>query len=279
MALRPRCAVAPAPRSRHTRAIQCDARDDDPPVPGGADVFRLNFSHARTRSPARFADDSRNSRQIRPPDRHPGDVHGPKTGVGRSAGGRVHLQQGRNSASNPDRQPATRRASNCRIRDHPGGPRSVRRCCWTMENCASAWCTSGPTPWKPRRGGGPLSDHKGVNVPDVVLRSSADGVKIATTWIRALTTRQLYGLSFVQRPEMFISQTPDRRACWVMASWKSRRARQLHEILAADGCSHGCPRTWRRTSPEEVQWRKESASSPCARLGSQSRCDADAGKP
>ncbi len=74
--------------------------------------------------------------------------------------------------------------------------------------------------------GGPLSDRKGVNVPDVVLPIPALTVKDREDLEFAVSHGANYiGLSFVQRPEDVVeAKTPDRRPrLGDGRSWRSRR--------------------------------------------------------
>ena len=91
-------------------------------------------------------------------------------------------------------------------------------------------------PWKPRSSlGGLLSDHKGVNVPDVVLPIPALTAKDREDLEFAVSHGANYiGLSFVQRPEDVLEakRLIDGRA-WVMVKLEKPQALDnLHEILA-----------------------------------------------
>jgi pyruvate kinase len=170
----------------------------------GADVFRLNFSHGTHEDhAARFAMirelETRTDRPI-------GilcDVQGPKLRVGRFGGGRVHLQTGQ--PFRLDLNPTPGNANRVTL-PHP-----------EIINAASIGCTllldDGKLRLRVARKredaletevvvGGPLSDRKGVNVPDVVLPIPALTKKDREDLDFALQHGADYiGLSFVQRPE------------------------------------------------------------------------------
>ena len=171
----------------------------------GADVFRLNFSHGTHEDhAARFAMIRQLEERFDRPIGILADVQGPKLRVG------TLLRRARVPADRPavparpqpdaGRAP---RASTCRIRRSSRRPRSAARCCWTTASCGCAWRASAATRWRPRCVvGGPLSDHKGVNVPDVVLPIPALTEKDRDDLAFALEHGANYiGLSFVQRPE------------------------------------------------------------------------------
>ena len=137
----------------------------------GADVFRLNFSHGTHEDhAARFAMIRELEQKFDRPIGILADVQGPKLRVGRFAGGRVHLQLGQRFLL--DLNPTPGDASRVNL-PHP-----------EIIEAASIGCTLLLDDGKLRlrvvrkRGdaletevvvGGPLSDHKGVNVPDIVL--------------------------------------------------------------------------------------------------------------
>jgi pyruvate kinase len=170
----------------------------------GADVFRLNFSHGSH-------DDHRTRiAMIRDLERTVGrpigilaDVQGPKLRVGCFAGGRVQLQTGQRFQLDLDATPgdATRVnlphseimqtaavGTTLLLDDGKLRLRVLHRCETMLETEVTI--------------GGPLSDHKGVNVPDVVLPIPALTVKDREDLAFALEEGIDYiGLSFVQRPE------------------------------------------------------------------------------
>src|ERR1700730_16777774 len=203
----------------------------------GADVFRLNFSHGTHEDhAARFAMIRQLEERFDRPIGILADVQGPKLRVGRFAGGRVHLQTGQQFQL--DLNPT--RGSALRVNlPHP-----------EIIEAASIGCTllldDGKLKLRVarKRGdaletevlvGGPLSDHKGVNVPDVVLPIPALTAKDRDDLAFALEHGANYiGLSFVQRPEDVIEakRLIDGRA-WVMVKLEKPQALDnLHEILA-----------------------------------------------
>ena len=170
----------------------------------GADVFRLNFSHGTHEDhAARFAMIRQLEERFDRPIGILADVQGPKLRVGRFGGGRVHLQTGQ--PFQLDLNPTPGSASRVNL-PHP-----------EIIEAASIGCTLlldyGKLKLRVarKRGdaletevlvGGPLSDHKGVNVPDVVLPIPALTAKDRDDLAFALEHGANYiGLSFVQRPE------------------------------------------------------------------------------
>ena len=171
----------------------------------GADVFRLNFSHGTHEDhAARFAMIRAVGGPVRPPDRHPGRCAGTQVARrdGLAADGCICRPASHSSSTS-----IRRRASALRVNlPHP-----------EIIEAASIGCSLLLDDGKLRlrvarkRGdaletevlvGGPLSDHKGVNVPDVVLPIPALTVKDRDDLAFALEHGANYiGLSFVQRPE------------------------------------------------------------------------------
>ena len=170
----------------------------------GADVFRLNFSHGT------HADHAANVAHIRALEAEMGrpigllaDVQGPKLRVGKFMGGRVHLSTGQ--AFTFDQDPT------------PGNARRVQLPHPEILSAATGGTTLLLDDGKLRlrvdrnRGGhlecevvtgGPLSDRKGVNVPDVVLSIPALTEKDRRDLDFALDQGvDFIGLSFVQRAE------------------------------------------------------------------------------
>ncbi len=170
----------------------------------GADVFRLNFSHGTHDEHARrFAMIRELEERVDRPIGILADVQGPKLRVGVFSGGRVHLQTGQ--PFRLDLNPTPGNATRVNL-PHP-----------EIIEAASIGCTLLLDDGKLRlrvtrkRGdgletevmvGGPLSDRKGVNVPDVVLPIPALTEKDRDDLAFALEHGANYiGLSFVQRPE------------------------------------------------------------------------------
>ena len=170
----------------------------------GADVFRLNFSHGSHEDHARrFAMIRELEEKFDRPVGILCDVQGPKLRVGRFAGGRVHLQNGQ--AFRMDLNPT------------PGSAQRVNLPHPEIIEAASIGATllldDGKLRLRVTRKlsdaletevvvGGPLSDNKGVNVPDVVLPIPALTEKDRADLEFACQHGANYiGLSFVQRPE------------------------------------------------------------------------------
>ncbi len=203
----------------------------------GADVFRLNFSHGTHEDhAARFAMIRELEDRFDRPIGILADVQGPKLRVGRFGGGRVHLQTGQKFRLDLNATPGDAQRVNL---PHP-----------EIIEAASINCSLLLDDGKLRlrvihkRGdaletevvvGGPLSDNKGVNVPDVVLPIPALTVKDRDDLEFAVSHGANYiGLSFVQRPEDVIEakRLIDGRA-WVMVKLEKPQALDnLHEILA-----------------------------------------------
>ena len=170
----------------------------------GADVFRLNFSHGTHEDhAARFAMIRELEERFDRPIGILADVQGPKLRVGRFGGGRVHLQTGH--AFRLDLNPTPGNANRVNL-PHP-----------EIIAAASIGTTllldDGKLRLRVARKrddaldtevvvGGPLSDRKGVNVPDVALPIPALTPKDREDMTFALEHGANYiGLSFVQRPE------------------------------------------------------------------------------
>jgi pyruvate kinase len=170
----------------------------------GADIFRLNFSHGS------HEDHAARIRTIRELERRTGrpigilaDVQGPKLRVGKFGGGRVQLQPGQ--PFRLDLSPV------------PGDVRRVQLPHPEIIRAARIGTTLLLDDGKLRLGvtrqredhletevlvGGPLSDRKGVNVPDVPLPIPALTEKDRTDLAFVLEQGvEFIGLSFVQRPE------------------------------------------------------------------------------
>ncbi len=170
----------------------------------GADIFRLNFSHGTHED---HAASIRNIRALEARERRPiailADVQGPKLRVGRFGGGRVHLATGqtfrldmnptpgdsrRVMLPHPEIIAAATAGTNLLLDDGKLRLRVRRRLADHLE-CEVLV-------------GGPLSDRKGVNVPDVALPIPALTEKDRADLAFVLEQGVEYiGLSFVQRPE------------------------------------------------------------------------------
>jgi pyruvate kinase len=207
----------------------------------GADVFRLNFSHGS------HEDHAARIAMIRELEEKSGrpigilaDVQGPKLRVGRFSGGVVHLQNGQTFRLDLNATPGN--ASRVNL-PHP-----------EILAAASIGTTLLLDDGKLRlrvthiRGdaletevvvGGPLSDRKGVNVPDVVLPIPALTVKDRADLEFACSQGVEYiGLSFVQRPEdVAEARELVRGRAWIMTKMEKPQALDnLHEILRLSDC-------------------------------------------
>src|SRR5271165_5384503 len=171
---------------------------------GGADVFRLNFSHGT------HEDHRERFRMIRELEEKAGrpigilcDVQGPKLRVGPFAAGRVFLQTGqafrldlnptpgdaeRVTLPHPEIIEAAGIGATLLLDDGKLRLRVTRKRADGLETEVVV--------------GGPLSDRKGVNVPDVVLPIPALTEKDRIDLAFAIEHgANFIGLSFVQRPE------------------------------------------------------------------------------
>ena len=203
----------------------------------GADVFRLNFSHGTHEDhAARFTMIRELEERFDRPIGILADVQGPKLRVGRFGGGRVHLQTGqpfrldlnatpgnaqRVNLPHPEIIEAASIGSSLLLDDGKLRLRVVHKRADALETECVV--------------GGPLSDRKGVNVPDVVLPIPALTVKDREDLEFAVSHGANYiGLSFVQRPEDVVEakRLIDGRA-WVMVKLEKPQALDnLDEILA-----------------------------------------------
>jgi pyruvate kinase len=170
----------------------------------GADVFRLNFSHGTHEDHAkRFAMIRELEEKFDRPIGILADVQGPKLRVGRFSGGRAHLQAGRPFRLDLNPTPGDSNRVNL---PHPeiieaatigalllvdDGKLRLR----VVHKRGDALETEIVV-------GGAISDHKGVNVPDVVLPIPALTDKDRVDLEFAVSHGANYiGLSFVQRPQ------------------------------------------------------------------------------
>ena len=203
----------------------------------GADVFRLNFSHGTHEDHAtRFAMIRELEDRFERPIGILADVQGPKLRVGRFGGGRVFLPTGQRFQL--DLNPTPGDASRVNL-PHP-----------EIIDAASIGCTLLLDDGKLRlrvvqkRGealltevvvGGPLSDHKGVNVPDVVLPIPALTEKDRVDLTFALEHGANYiGLSFVQRPDdVAEAKALINGRAWVMVKLEKPQALENLEAIMA----------------------------------------------
>ena len=207
----------------------------------GADVFRLNFSHGSQEDhAARIATIREVERKVGRPIGILVDVQGPKLRVGRFQSGRVQLQTG--NTFRLDLNPT------------PGDVRRVNLPHKEIIEAAQIGTTllldDGRLRLRVTRRrpdhleteilvGGPLSDRKGVNVPDVALPIPALTEKDRADLDFVLPLGIEYiGLSFVQRPED-VAETKAIAAgrAWVMVKMEKPQAvANLDAILALTDC-------------------------------------------
>ena len=203
----------------------------------GADVFRLNFSHGTHEDHARrFAMIREMEQKFDRPIGILADVQGPKLRVGRFSGGRAHLQTGRPfrldlnatpgdsnrvNLPHPEIIEAATIGATLLIDDGKLRLRVVHKRPDALETEVVV--------------GGPISDNKGVNVPDVVLPIPALTAKDRIDLEFAVSHGANYiGLSFVQRAQDVAEakELIDGRA-WAMVKLEKPQALDnLDEILA-----------------------------------------------
>jgi pyruvate kinase len=203
----------------------------------GADVFRLNFSHgSHDDHAARITMIRDLEKRFDRPIGILADVQGPKLRVGRFGGGRVHLQTGQSFRLDLNPVPGDSRRVQL---PHPEiiGAASIGtmlllddgklrlRVTHTREDHLETEIVTG----------GPLSDRKGVNVPDMVLPIPALTKKDHEDLAFALEHGADYiGLSFVQRPED-VAEAREIAAgrAWIMTKLEKPQALDnLDSILA-----------------------------------------------
>lgn len=208
---------------------------------GGADVFRLNFSHGS------HADHAARIEMIRALEKKVGrpigilaDVQGPKLRVGRFQGGRVQLQAGqrfrldmsatpgdvrRVQLPHPEIMEAARIGTTLLLDDGKLRLRVVHKRDDHLETEILV--------------GGPLSDRKGVNVPDVALPIPALTEKDRADLDFVLPLGiQYIGLSFVQRPEdVAEAKAIAAGRAWIMVKMEKPQAvENLEGILDLTDC-------------------------------------------
>ncbi|MCC7283770.1 MAG: pyruvate kinase [Acetobacteraceae bacterium] len=207
----------------------------------GADVFRLNFSHGSHEDhAARLAAIRNVEKRLGRPIGVLADVQGPKLRIGRFQAGRVQLQPG--SPFRLDLNPTPGNVSRVNL-PHPEIIEAVRI-------GSSLLLDDGKLRLRVEKvradhlettvvTGGPLSDRKGVNVPDAALAIPALTAKDRADLEFVLPLGIEYiGLSFVQRPEDVeeTKRIADGRA-WVMCKLEKPQAvENLEAIVAASDC-------------------------------------------
>ncbi len=207
----------------------------------GADVFRLNFSHGtHDDHAARIAIIRDLEKRFDRPIGILADVQGPKLRVGRFGGGRVQLQTGqtfqldlnptpgdvmRVNLPHPEIMAAAGIGTNLLLDDGKLRLRVTRK---RPDHLMTEVVV-----------GGPLSDRKGVNVPDVVLPIPALTVKDREDLDFALEHGvDFIGLSFVQRPEdVAEAQEIAAGRAWIMTKMEKPQALDnLDAILKLSDC-------------------------------------------
>jgi pyruvate kinase len=207
----------------------------------GADVFRLNFSHGSHEDhAARIAIIRALEEKIGRPIGILADVQGPKLRVGRFQGGRVQLQSGSVLRLDLNPQPGDVRRVNL---PHP-------EIIAAAQIGTTLLLDDGKLRLRVTRKredhletevvvGGPLSDRKGVNVPDVALPIPALTAKDREDLAFVLEHGIEYvGLSFVQRPEdVAEARELTKGRAWIMVKMEKPQAvENLDAILALTDC-------------------------------------------
>ncbi|GBQ12611.1 pyruvate kinase [Komagataeibacter rhaeticus] len=203
----------------------------------GVDVFRLNFSHGT------HGDHAARHGVIRDVEAELGrplgilaDVQGPKLRVGTFANGRVQLTPGARFRLDLDPAPGNETRVCLPHREILAAAEEGSTLLLDDGRLALKVCERGPDFLLTEVTlGGVLSDHKGVNVPDVVLPIPALTDKDRADMAFALDLGIEYvGLSFVQRPEDVreARRLADGRA-WIMTKLEKPQAMDnLEEIVA-----------------------------------------------
>ena len=207
----------------------------------GADIFRLNFSHGSHEDhAARIATIRAVEAKVGRPIGILADVQGPKLRVGRFQAGRVQLQTGQSFRL--DLNPTPGDVSRVNL-PHP-------EIISAAEIGTSLLLDDGKlrlrvTHKRPDHletqvvVGGPLSDRKGVNVPDVALPIPALTEKDRADLAFVLDQGVEYiGLSFVQRPED-VAEAKEITAgrAWIMVKMEKPQALEnLDAIMALTDC-------------------------------------------
>jgi pyruvate kinase len=207
----------------------------------GADIFRLNFSHgSHADHAARIATIRALERKMDRPIGILADVQGPKLRVGRFQAGRVQLQTGQSfrldlsptpgdvrrvELPHPEIIAAAGIGTSLLLDDGKLRLRVTRKRDDHLETEVLV--------------GGPLSDRKGVNVPDVILPIPALTKKDREDLDFILEHGVEYiGLSFVQRPEDVVeAKTIAAGRAWIMVKMEKPQAvEDLDAIVALADC-------------------------------------------
>jgi pyruvate kinase len=202
----------------------------------GADVFRLNFSHGSHEDhAARIASIREVEKRFDRPIGILADVQGPKLRVGRFAGGKVHLQTGQRFRLDLNPTPGDSTRVNL---PHPEiiAAAAINTSLLLDDGKLRLRITHKRDDHLETEVifGGPLSDRKGVNVPDVILPIPALTAKDRIDLDFALNAGVDYiGLSFVQRPEDVIeTKAIAAGRAWIMVKMEKPQALDnLDEII------------------------------------------------
>ncbi len=207
----------------------------------GADIFRLNFSHGSHEDhAARIATIRAVEAKVGRPIGILADVQGPKLRVGRFQAGRVQLQSGQSFKLDLNPTPGDARRVNL---PHPEIIAAAQ--IGTTLLLDDGKLRLRVTHKRPDHletqvvVGGPLSDRKGVNVPDVALPIPALTEKDRADLAFVLDQGVEYiGLSFVQRPED-VAEAKEIAAgrAWIMVKLEKPQALEnLDAIMALTDC-------------------------------------------
>lgn len=207
----------------------------------GADVFRLNFSHGS------HEDHASRIQMIREVERRVGrpigilaDVQGPKLRVGQFQGGRIQLQTGQTFRLDLNPTPGDVRRVNLPHKEIIAAAQIGTTLLLDDGKLRLRVTRTRPDHLETEVVvGGPLSDRKGVNVPDVALPIPALTEKDRADLDFVLPLGIEYiGLSFVQRAED-VAETKRIAAgrAWVMVKMEKPQAvENLDAILALTDC-------------------------------------------
>jgi pyruvate kinase len=207
----------------------------------GADVFRLNFSHGtQADHAARIAIIRDLERKVGRPIGILADVQGPKLRIGRFQAGRVQLQTGQTFRLDLNPTPGDVRRVNLPHREIIEAAQIGTTLLLDDGKLRLRVTRKRPDHLETEVVvGGPLSDHKGVNVPDVALPIPALTEKDRADLDFVLPLGVEYiGLSFVQRPEdVAEAKAIAAGRAWVMVKMEKPLAvENLDAILALADC-------------------------------------------
>ncbi|WP_375420402.1 pyruvate kinase [uncultured Sphingomonas sp.] len=202
--------TAIAPRSRKVRVLATLGPASNTPemiatlFQAGADAFRVNMSHGDQASKVAVIKAIRSlEKQFGRPTTILADLQGPKLRVGKFAGGRTELVTGSSFVLDRDNTPGDSSRVELPHREIFAAIEPGARLLLDDGKLVLRVTDHGPDRIETRvEVGGPLSDNKGLNVPDVVVPMAALTEKDRSDLAFAIEQGvDWIALSFVQRPE------------------------------------------------------------------------------